>query len=121
MLLKTRAYQIYLPREVIIFFRTLVIADMVAVKLAPGFDIIRALNSFFETYPLVVAEELIAKSIKETNPEEVGDNLSHLSFEELLEVKEREREKLGVAKERLINLISAYAEDYEEIRQLLRA
>lgn len=120
-LLKTRDYQIYLPREVAIFFRTLVIADMVAVRLAPGFDIIRALNSFFESYPLGVAEELIASKTCKADSSEDIDPAAHLSFEELLEAKEAEREKLGVAKERLINIVAAYAEDYEEIRQLLRA
>jgi predicted unusual protein kinase regulating ubiquinone biosynthesis (AarF/ABC1/UbiB family) len=120
-LLKTRDYQIYLPREVVIFFRTLVIADMVAVKLAPGFDIIRALNSFFASYPLGVAEELIMAQTQEVKLEEATDSTAHFSFEQLLEVKDAEKEQLGVAKERLINIISAYAEDYEEIRQLLKA
>ena len=121
MILKARDYQIYLPREVVIFFRTLVIADMVAVKLAPGFDILRALNLFFESYPLGVAEELIVAKTHDPKLETVTDPAAHLSFEELLEVKEAEREKLGAAKERLINIVAAYAEDYEEIRQLLKA
>ena len=120
-LLKTRDYQIYLPREVVIFFRTLVIADMVAVKLAPGFDIIRALNAFFASYPLGVAEELIMAKTQEIKLEEAADSTAHFSFEQLLEVKNAEKEQLGAAKERLINIISAYAEDYEEIRQLLKA
>ena len=120
-LLKTRDYQIYLPREIVIFFRTLVIADMVAVKLAPGFDIIRALNSFFETYPLGAAEELIIARTKEAKLEEAVDPTAHFSFEQMIEFQESEKEKLGVAKERLINLVAAYAEDYEEIRQLLKA
>ena len=38
-----------------------------------------------------------------------------------LELKNNEKEALGVAKEKMINLIAAYAEDYEEIRQLLKA
>ncbi len=121
MLLKTQDYQIYLPREVVIFFRTLVIADMVAVKLAPGFDIIRALNSFFETYPLALAEELIANKLNELRVPGEAESLSHVSFEQLLEIKQIEKEKLGLAKERLINTVSSYAEDYEEIRQLLKA
>jgi len=121
MLLKTRDYQIYLPREIVIFFRTLVIADMVAVRLAPGFDIIRALNSFFSTYPLGIAEELIISKTQEFKFTGDIDPGTHLSFEQLLEVKEVEQERLGVAKERLINIIAAYAEDYEEIRQLLKA
>ena len=119
-LLKTRDYQIYLPREVVIFFRTLVIADMVAVKLVPGFDINPALNSIIENYPLGVAEDLNMASIKEEKTEELADMLEHFSFEQMLELKEIEKEKLGVAKERLINIVAAYAEDYEEIRQLLK-
>lgn len=120
-LLKTQDYQIYLPREVVIFFRTLVIADMVAVKLAPGFDIIRALNAFFTTYPLTLAEELITAKINKLETREEVESLAHVSFEQLLELKQIEKEKLGLAKERLINTVSAYAEDYEEIRQLLQA
>ena len=94
---------------------------MVAVKLAPGFDIIRALNSFFESYPLGVAEEMITTKTREVKLAESTDSTEHFSFEQLLEVKDAEKERLGVAKERLINIISAYAEDYEEIRQLLKA
>jgi len=121
MLVKMQDYQIHLPREVAIFFRTLVIADMVAVRLAPGFDIIRALNTFFESYPLGVAEELITAKTLEVETEEALDPSAHFSFEQLLELKNNEKEALGVAKEKMINLIAAYAEDYEEIRQLLKA
>ena len=121
MILKAREYSIYLPREIVMFFRTLIIADMVALRLAPNFDIMKALNGFFDRYPLGVAEELITAKTHEAKLETTVDTTAHLSFEELLALKEAEIEELGLAKERLIDLIARYAEDYEEIRQLLRA
>ncbi|MEK7621798.1 MAG: AarF/UbiB family protein [Patescibacteria group bacterium] len=121
LLLKLSDYQIHLPREIALFFRTLIIADIVAVRLAPDFDIIRALNNFFTAYPITVAEKLIREKTQAMEPEEVVDPTAHFSFEQLLELKEVEKEELGLAKEKLVNLIAAYAEDYEEIRQLLKA
>ncbi len=120
MILKTRDYSVYLPREAVMFFRTLIIADMVALRLAPNFDIMKALNNFFDRYPLGVAEEMIKTRAHEAELELEIDPASHLSFDELLALKEAEHEQLSLAKERLINLISNYAEEYEEIRQLLK-
>jgi len=120
MILRARDYSIYLPREIIMFFRALIISDMVALRLAPNFDIMKALNRFFDRYPLGVAEELITARTHEAKLEETVDASAHLSFDELLALKEAEQEELSLAKERLINLIAAYAEDYQEVRQLLK-
>ncbi|MEK7585304.1 MAG: AarF/UbiB family protein [Patescibacteria group bacterium] len=121
LIIKTRDYSIYLPREIVMFFRTLIIADMVALKLAPSFDIMKALNRFFDRYPLGVAEEMITSRSHEVKLAPEIDASEHLSYDELLALKEMEAEQLSLAKERLINLIAAYAEDYQEIRQLLKA
>ncbi len=121
LILKMRDYSIYLPSEVVIFFRTLVIAEMVALRLAPNFDIMRALNRFFATYSLgEIEREVIARTHQVPLGEKI-DSTSHLSFEELRELKWREKEQLSFAKERLVNLICHYAEQYEEIRELLKS
>src|SRR3989344_340836 len=120
MILRARDYSIYLPRGIIMFFRALIISDMVALRLAPNFDIMKALNRFFDRYPLGAAEELITARTHEAKLEETVDASAHLSFDELLALKEAEQEELSLAKERLINLIAAYAEDYQEVRQLLK-
>ncbi|MEK7505122.1 MAG: AarF/UbiB family protein [Patescibacteria group bacterium] len=111
---------VMLPRAAAAFFRTIAIVDMVALRLNPRFVMLKAFRRFFEEYPIYRAEELIKNSLLVLPPDPAIDPLSHLSFEQFLELKERESERLLVAKERLADLVMNYAEKYEEIRKLLR-
>lgn len=119
LLLKAEDYSVYLPREITIFFRSLVIADMVALKLDPDFDMIKALKMFFQEFPLSRAAEIINERTHEGELLPQIDPVSHLNFEQLLELKARERERLALATERLGNMITYYAERYEEVRRML--
>lgn len=117
--MKTNQYSIYLPHNVAIFFRSLIIADMVALRLCPHFDIIKALQMFFEQYSL---ESILADmdEKEEASRERVIDPTETLTYEEMLEVKDAERDRLDATVEYLIDIASLYAENYEEVRNLLK-
>ncbi|MDO8183840.1 MAG: AarF/UbiB family protein [bacterium] len=119
LLFKAESYSVYVPREMVIFFRSLIIADMVAIKLEPEFNMIKAFKLFFREYPLLKAEEII--ETKSHERELVGklDPVDDLDYEELMELKQLERERLALAKERLSDLVLYYAENYEVIRKML--
>ena len=115
-----RKYHVHLPSEIVLFFRTLAIADMVALRLTPTFDMIATLRNFFEIHPLPELEKIVAE--EEHAPEEDSEEIEiyqNLSYEALIEKKERNKEVLEIARERLTNLILSYAENYDEVRQLL--
>lgn len=84
-----------------------------SLQIFPVFNIIRALNSFFEEYPLEGAEKLITKGRykKETD---VGWEI----FKETLSF---EKEKRMIIKEKMTEIFFYYAEKYEEIRPMLKS
>ncbi len=119
LLLRAEKYSVYVPREMVIFFRSLIIADMVAMKIAPDFNMIKALNLFFREFPLAKAEALIeSASHKEELAPEI-EPIIDLEFEELMELRAAERERLEATAERLSDLVLYYAEHYEEVRKML--
>lgn len=119
LLFRAQSYSVYVPREMVIFFRSLIIADMVAIKLEPEFSMIKALKLFFREYPLIKAEEIIMAKSHERELSAELDPVLNLEYEELMELKQLERERLSLAAERLSDLILYYAENYEEIRKML--
>ncbi len=119
-ILATRKYQVQLPMEIVLFFRTLAIADMVALRLTPTFDMIASLKYFFELNPLEKLEKMVAEGgLSEVEEPEEVETYQNLSYEALLEKKQRDSEILEIARERLTNLVLSYAENYDEVRQLL--
>ena len=48
------------------------------------------------------------------------ETVSHATFEQMIEMQVAERERLNLARERLSDIISNYAERYEEVRKLLK-
>ena len=119
-ILAARKYQVHLPMEIVLFFRTLAIADMVALKLTPTFDMIASLKYFFTLYPIERLEKIIeGESATVGEESEEVETYQNLSYEALLEKKQRDGEILEIAKERLANLVLSYAENYDEVRQLL--
>ena len=54
---KAEKYGIHFPLDIILFFRGLVIDDMVALQISPQFDIMKAIQSFFEEYSVEEVEE----------------------------------------------------------------
>lgn len=119
LLLRAESYSVYVPREMMIFFRSLIIADMVAMKLEPEFNMIKAFKLFFREFPLERAEELILAKSHESELTGGIETVTDLEYEELMELKVAERERLNLAAERLADLILYYAENYEEVRKML--
>ncbi|OHA56851.1 MAG: hypothetical protein A2114_01135 [Candidatus Vogelbacteria bacterium GWA1_51_14] len=119
LLLKAESYSVYVPREMAIFFRSLIIADMVALKLDPQFKMIKAFKLFFQEFPLERAATIIEEKSHERELEGEIDPISALDYEQLVEFKAIERERLAAATERLSELVLYYAEHYEEIRKML--
>lgn len=109
-----------LPPAAGIFFRTVVIMDMVALRLNPGFVMLEAFRRFFREYPIYRAEELVREKLLAREKALPVDPLTKLSFEQILELKQNEAERLLLSKERLGDLVMSYAEKYEEVRKLLR-
>lgn len=119
LLLKAESYSVYVPREMALFFRSLIIADMVAIKLDPQFRMIKAFKLFFQTWPLAKAEAIIAERTHEAELSGEIDPITDLDYEQLLELKTIERERLALATERLSELVLYYAENYPEIKKML--
>jgi len=115
-------YDITLPKEMILFFRSLSIADMVALRLNPHFDMMKAIQRFFHEHPLSTVEDLIKSGEHETAIESNGEiaTMTGQSYEGLMELRLQDEERLQVARERLAELVDRYAEEYEEVRALLK-
>ncbi|MBI4691970.1 MAG: AarF/ABC1/UbiB kinase family protein [Candidatus Terrybacteria bacterium] len=114
-------YSVPFPREMILFFRSLSILDTLALQLSPDFDMIKALNLFFDDYPLEKAEELIKKGVHE---KEAGDKIipmTDVDWEFFKETSVIQKEKILAAKERMMNLILYYADKHEEIRSMIKS
>jgi len=116
---KAEAYSVYVPREMAVFFRSLIIADMVAIKLNPQFKMIKAFKLFFQEWPLERARTFVTERTHEAELEGEIDPITNLDYEQLIELKMVERERLALATERLSELVLYYAEHYEEIRKML--
>lgn len=117
---KVEEYGIFLPRETVLFFRTLSILDMVALQLSPSFDIIKALSSFFQEYPPPDTEEMIYEGIHESELSGKIVPQPELEWEFFREIITAEKEKMFSAKERIIELVFHYAERHEDIRSMLK-
>jgi ubiquinone biosynthesis protein len=113
-------YNIHFPRELILFFRTLSILDMLALQMSPDFDMIKALNLFFDEYPLEELEKLIKEGFHEKEAGEKIISLTDIDWEFFKEISAMEKEKMALAKERMMEMVFYYAEKYEEIRSLLK-
>jgi len=119
LVLAIRAYGLYAPEEMLIFFRTLAIIDMVALHLDNKFNLITAMNIFFEKNILSNIEKIIMEESHKKELENGIEPVGPASFDGLIELQVIEREKLHNAKEKLGEFISYYAERYEEVRNIL--
>ena len=116
---KAEKYGVHFPLDIILFFRGLVIDDMVALQISPRFDIMEAMRSFFEEHSVEEVEETVRS---QTNWEEIDENIISLNddWEAFTESSVTHREKVAVMKERIIEMVFYYAERYPEIRSLLK-
>lgn len=117
---KAEKYGGSIPREAVLFFRTLSILEMVALRISPSFDMIKALNLFFLEYPLDKVEELIKEGVHEEESGERIIPLTDVDWEFFKEISAIEKEKKLVARERMTEMIFYYAEKYEEIRSMIK-
>lgn len=116
---RVEKYSVYLPKEMIIFFRTLAIADMVCLRLNPDFDMLKGFKLFFQEFPLSKAEEIILSGDHEKELSGRIIPITDEDYETAAERRIQEAERLSVATERLIEMASYYAERYPEVRQLM--
>lgn len=114
-------YAVHFPREMILFFHSLSVFDILALQLSPNFDIIKALNSFFDDYPLEKTEKLIKTGVHEKESGEKIIPMTEIDWEFFRETSAIQKEKILAAKERMMNLIFYYADKHEEIRSMLKS
>ncbi len=110
-----------LPREAILFFRALSILDMVALQVSSRFDIIKALNFFFERYPIVEVESMIMDRTHDKDAGEKITSLTDVDWEFFREISALEKERMWAARERIVDLAVYYAEKYDEVRSMLKS
>ncbi|MBU3925777.1 hypothetical protein KJ763_01245 [Patescibacteria group bacterium] len=113
-------YNIYLPKEIILHLRVLASLNSIALEISPSFDIIKALNYFFERY----SQEKVSEIINEGEHEDLQENIigidDQVNWEVFKEIVSLEKEKRAVAKERFIEMASYYAEKYKELRSMIK-
>src|SRR3989338_6685486 len=116
---KAEKYGVHFPLDIILFFRGLVIDDMVALQISPRFDIMEAIQSFFEEHSVEEVESIVRN---QANWKEIDEKIVSLNddWETFTESSITHREKAAVMKERIIEMVFYYAERYPEIRSLLK-
>ncbi len=113
-------YNIYLPKEIILHLRALSALNAVALEISPSFDIIKALNYFFERYSPEKAEEIIAEGGHE---EILGDVISvddQASWKEFRKIVALEKEKRAAARKRFIEMTLRYSKKYGELKLMIK-
>lgn len=116
---KAEKYGVHFPLDIILFFRGLVIDDMVALQISPQFDIMKAMQSFFAEHSVEEVEGLVRS---QTNWKEIDEKIISLNddWETFAESSITHREKVAVMKERIIEMVFYYAERYPEVKDLLK-
>ena len=111
-------YRIKFPPDVIAFIRTLVIVDMVCLKLSKDFNMVTAIRTFFEKTPTAKVPGLAAQHAREMS--DLHD------FDKFLEIEKAtkdgitakkfiQEEKQYYAKEKFMIIVGALAEKYPEL------
>lgn len=113
-------YNIYLPREIILHLRTITALNAVALEISPGFDIIKALNLFFNKYNLEEVERLTSEGAHEELRAEIIGIDDEPDWETFKEIMAVEKEKKAGAREKFIEMLAYYAEKYSELRSMVK-
>ena len=100
-------------------FRGLVIDDMVALQISPQFDIMKAMESFFEEHSVEEVEGIVRSQAnwKEIDEKIISLNDDWETFDGNLNNAQR---KVAVMRERIIEMVFYYAERYPEVKNLLK-
>lgn len=116
---KAEKYGVHFPLDIILFFRGLVIDDMVALQISPRFDIMKAMQSFFAEHSVEEVEETVRS---QANWKEIDEKIISLNddWESFTETSITHKEKVAVMRERIIEMVFYYAERYPEVKNLLK-
>lgn len=116
---KAEKYGVHFPLDIILFFRGLVIIDMVALQISPQFDIIKAMESFFENNPI---DEVERKVRDQTNWNEIDEKIISLNddWESSRERLIMQKEKVAIMRERMLEIVFYYAERHSKIKDLFK-
>lgn len=116
---KAEKYGVRFPLDIILFFRTLVIDDIVALQISPQFDIMEAMRSFFAEYSVEDIEEMVKSR---TDWKEIDEKIMSINddWESFIESSIAHKEKIAVMRERMLEMVFYYAERYPEVRELLK-
>ena len=92
---------------------------MVALQISPQFDIMKAIESFFEEYSVEEVERIVRS---QTNWNEIDERIISLNddWETFMESSVAHKEKVAVMRERIIEMVFYYAERYPEVKNLLK-
>ena len=115
-------YGLRFPPDVIGFLRSLLIVDMVCLKLSEDFDMVKAARVFFERHTI---EEVQAQAPQHRQETAQLNELESLRIVEIAPEKEGAAldvagEKRYASKEKMMNLIAALAEKYPELYNELK-
>lgn len=113
-------HSVRLPKEMVLFFRSLSILDMVALHISPNFDMIKALNYFFDKHPLEEVERMVSEDGHADGLEKKMIFTADVDWEAFREMAVLEKERMMHARERVMELVTHYAERYEELRPLIK-
>lgn len=111
-------YGILVPPDVIAFVRSLMIVDMVCLRLDGGFNMVKAVQKFFQVYPKEQIEAL--RQIHATGELKTVEVFDLYPDHEPLVSPTRARERELYKKERLIDRMLAVAERNPELYTLLK-
>lgn len=109
-------YGLRLPSDVIAFIRTLLIVDMVCLRLSPKFNMVKAIHSFFDVFPLASITALKTSHAHELHTLQTLQSLQEDSLESTMIRKEQHL----LAKEKLMDRIYALAERNPELYTTLK-
>jgi len=118
MVQKAEKYGVHFSLDIILFFRGLVIDDMVALQMSPQFDIMKVMEGFFIEHPV---EEIEEKIRNQTNWQEIDKKIVSVNddWESFVESSMRYKEKAMIVKEKTLEMVFYYAERYLEIKDLI--
>ncbi len=114
-------YGFSVPKQAFLFLRTLSVLEMICLRTSSAFDMIKALNGFFDDYPLERAEELIKEGIHEKEAGKKIISLTGVDWEFFREISLLEKERALAARERMMEIFLYYAEKHEELKPLLKS
>lgn len=116
---KAEKYGVHFPLDIILFFRGLVIDDMVALQISPQFDIMKAMESFFGEHSVEEVESIVRN---QANWKEIDEKIISLNddWETFAETSITHKEKVAVMRERIIEMVFYYAERYPDVKDLLK-